>query len=176
MNPIAFLALVLPFPQTASGTRQPAQPNPILPIQVGGALPSGAMILTESQTPPGGFTFTGLTTTAERLAPWSGKAPMPTARQGLAATVIDGKILAIGGTVPGSAVLATVEQYDPATNTWSARAPMLGGRQDLGTATLQGNVYAVGGWNSTPLATVERYDTQTNTWSFVGSMSLARQH
>ena len=42
---------------------------------------------------------------------------MPTARYDLAAVGTNGLIYTIGGTNTGSA-LATVEAYDPLTNTW----------------------------------------------------------
>jgi N-acetylneuraminic acid mutarotase len=49
---------------------------------------------------------------------WSTKASMPTARNGLRAEVLDGKLYAVGGH-DGVSSLNVVEIYDPATNTWS---------------------------------------------------------
>ena len=54
---------------------------------------------------------------------WSSKAPMPTARSGVAAAAVSEKIYVFGG-VNGTGVLATVEEYTPATNTWATKAPM----------------------------------------------------
>jgi N-acetylneuraminic acid mutarotase len=106
---------------------------------------------------------------------------MPTPRQMLAAARgADGRIYVIGG-VPryGSAEsLATVEIYDPATNSWSEgpslRTPRHG---HAAVATHDGRVYVIGGvkarlgrspWmlfsddpysHSKPLASVEVLDT-----------------
>ena len=55
---------------------------------------------------------------------WTRKADMPTARTALAACAVDGKIYAIGGAPRNQVVTATVEQYDPATDTWTTRASM----------------------------------------------------
>lgn len=38
---------------------------------------------------------------------------MPTARSGLAASAVNGKIYAIGGWAGGGAAISTVEEYDP---------------------------------------------------------------
>ena len=66
---------------------------------------------------------------------WRALAPMPTLRGGGVAAVVGGKIYVIGGAgpVPDASApvirprqpqrsLATVEEYDPATNKWRARA------------------------------------------------------
>jgi N-acetylneuraminic acid mutarotase len=42
---------------------------------------------------------------------WTTKAPMPTARQGLAAAVVNGSLYAIGGY--NGSYLSTVESYTP---------------------------------------------------------------
>ncbi|NIR95350.1 MAG: galactose oxidase, partial [Gammaproteobacteria bacterium] len=71
---------------------------------------------------------------------------MPTARFGLSCSVVDGKIYAIGGAVsPTGTPLATVEAYDPATDTWSSKAPMPTARNFLTTSAVNGIIYAIGG-------------------------------
>ena len=56
---------------------------------------------------------------------WVSVASMPTARSGLAAAVVNGKIYAMGGrSGPSIPSIDTVEVYDPGTNTWSNAAPM----------------------------------------------------
>ncbi len=72
---------------------------------------------------------------------WTTKASMPTAREHLAAGVVNGKIYVIGG----SAALNTVEEYDPATNTWTAKASMPTARSDLTASVMNGEIYAIGG-------------------------------
>lgn len=48
---------------------------------------------------------------------------MPTARGGLGATVVDRRLIAVGGEYP-TTVLGTVEAYDLATSTWSTLPPL----------------------------------------------------
>ena len=61
---------------------------------------------------------------------WTRKADMPTARAGLGASVIDGRIYAIGGWTEISEVTRTnnvsssVQVYDPATDMWMQKADM----------------------------------------------------
>jgi N-acetylneuraminic acid mutarotase len=80
---------------------------------------------------------------------WSSGAPMPTARHDLAATTgPDGQIYAIGG-YNSSGFVATVEAYNPSTNSWSS-APSLPVITCCLTAVtgLTGQVYAIGGGGS----------------------------
>lgn len=51
---------------------------------------------------------------------WRSVAPMPTARMGLGAVAVGGKLYAIGGVNPVGPVNA-VEVYDPATNSWTKK-------------------------------------------------------
>jgi hypothetical protein len=105
---------------------------------------------------------------------------MPTARAYLAAaTAADGKLYAIGGYNSGACTpfgyCATVEAYDPATNTWTPRAPMPTARAGLAlAAAANGKLYAVGGFNGSTLATVEEYDPTTNAWATRAPMPTAR--
>jgi N-acetylneuraminic acid mutarotase len=85
---------------------------------------------------------------------WSTLAPMPTARSGIAAAVLGGKLYVLGATnVDPGEEQNMVEAYDPVTNTWTTKAPMPGiGRGDLaaGRVTFEGRGYilAVGGTDS----------------------------
>ena len=56
-------------------------------------------------------------------------------------------------------VVATVEEYDPNTDTWTVKAPMPTARQSLGAALANGKIYAIGGIgvSSATLATVEEF-------------------
>ena len=119
---------------------------------------------------------------------WERKSDMPTARSGVSVSVADGKIYAIGGTktkkiqVPRgfsfeSEELATVEMYDPVTDTWTQKADMLTPKKTM-TCVVDGKIYAIGGWlttNEKPhLETVEVYDPATDTWTKAQSMNCAR--
>ena len=119
---------------------------------------------------------------------WERKSDMPTARSGVSLSVVDGKIYAIGGSktetiqVPRgfsseSEELATVEMYDPVTDTWTQKADMSIPKKTM-TCVVNGKIYAIGGWlttNEKPhLGTVEVYDPGTDTWAKAQSMNCAR--
>ena len=89
---------------------------------------------------------------------WKELAPMPTKRGAGVAAEVDGKIYVIGGatTRPGAtnpaisqltpqSVLATVEEYDPKTNTWRSRANMPTPRNHSAVAVVNGKIYVIGG-------------------------------
>ena len=106
---------------------------------------------------------------------WTKKADMPTARFILSTSVVNGIIYAIGGSPaevsPGS-TYATVEAYDPVTNTWTKKADMPTARSGFSAIAVDGIIYAMGGTpdNSSTLSTVEAYDPQTDTWTTVADM------
>jgi N-acetylneuraminic acid mutarotase len=99
---------------------------------------------------------------------WTRKADIPTARTGLSAGAVEGKIYAIGGTAgPPWSGLRTVEVYDPSTDTWERKADMPTGRYNFSISVVNGKIYAIGGSNTNPwpgLTVVEMYDPATNTW------------
>jgi N-acetylneuraminic acid mutarotase len=102
---------------------------------------------------------------------------MPTARLGLATSVVDGKIYAIGGYAAAvSPGMRTVEEYDPATDTWTTKAPMPTGRHWLSTSVVNGKIYAIGGsvFEYTGLSVVEEYDPATDTWTQKADMPTRR--
>lgn len=89
---------------------------------------------------------------------WTAKASMPTPRAYLTAVAApDGKIYAIGGfsgpnrTDP-SGYLATVEVYDPSTDTWSSGTDLSVARAGLGAAAVGETLYAIGGYTYTSTA------------------------
>ena len=89
---------------------------------------------------------------------------MPTGRWELSTCVVDGKIYALGGYVPGVTGhlgVATVEVYDPATDTWTAGPDMPAGRFGPRTSVVDGKIYVIGGmdrWVGSAYRTVEEYD------------------
>ena len=101
---------------------------------------------------------------------WTAKADMPTGRQWLSSSVVDGKIYAIGGaTGPEylSPSLATVEMYDPATDTWTKKADMPTTRCSMPTVVIDGKIYAMGGgdYGVGLFKDVDVYDPATDTWT-----------
>ena len=70
---------------------------------------------------------------------------MPTAREMLSSSVVNGKIYVIGGGKTGGTMASTVEEYDPATDTWTKKADMPTARWRLSTRAVNGKIYAIGG-------------------------------
>jgi N-acetylneuraminic acid mutarotase len=119
---------------------------------------------------------------------WRRRANIPTARSSLSTSVVDGKIYAIGGakwnnvTTEGT-FYATVEEYDPVTDTWTMKSDMSTARYALSTSAVNGKIYAIGGntWDhitetSTFFSTVEEYDPAKDTWTTMMDMPTARFH
>ncbi len=105
------------------------------------------------------------------------KADMPTPRFGLATSVVDGKIYAIGGgKTPYGKYLSTLEVYDPTTDTWTTKADMPTARAFVSTSVVNGKIYAIGGAPraETDTPTVEEYDPATDTWTKKADMSTGR--
>jgi len=105
---------------------------------------------------------------------WTKKADMPIQRSCFAASVVDGKIYAIGG--DSSSAMVRVEMYDPATDIWTRKADMPTPRYLLASCTVNGKIYAIGGTSLgdySGLTTVEEYDPATNTWTRKADMPLA---
>ena len=105
---------------------------------------------------------------------WTKKADMPTARFGLSASVVNGKIYVIGG--GKDECLSTVEEYDPATDTWTKKADMPTPRLCLSTSVVNGKIYAIGGGTEPDvvLSTVEVYNPATDTWAKKADMPTPR--
>ena len=88
---------------------------------------------------------------------------------------IDGTLYAVGGyngTLNGD--LATVEAYNPVTNTWRSVAPLprldsgTNGRYGATIGVINGQLYVAGGWRRVPALptnTLLVYDPKTDTWA-----------
>ena len=75
---------------------------------------------------------------------WKSLAPMPTARGGIAAAVINGNIYVFGGEAPEK-TFNNNEKYNTATNTWTDDIPMPTPRHGLTAIALNNNIYVIGG-------------------------------
>ena len=114
---------------------------------------------------------------------WAKKAEMPTVRSDLAAVVVGGKIYAIGGRNSADSRLATVEEYNPATDTWKKVADMPTARARFVAAAVNGKIYAIGGAMTVKrrdgkliaksVKTVDEYDPATDTWATKGNIPEA---
>lgn len=116
---------------------------------------------------------------------WTALAAMPDKRGAASAAVVDGRIYVIGGASvqPGTrdiaiepkrrhAILGTVEEYDPKTNSWRARTPLPTPRAEAAVATVAGKIYVIGGRIASVFAedgsdtdVVEGYDPARDLWS-----------
>jgi N-acetylneuraminic acid mutarotase len=112
---------------------------------------------------------------------WSAMADMPTAREDTAAVVEKNIIYVIGGADNNNHHLATVESYNPATNTWTEEAPMLGTKAGpaaglLGTLKTGYTIVAADGAVQPGQITgdTEGYDAATNTWTELTADPTAR--
>ena len=75
---------------------------------------------------------------------WQPGAPLPTARSGIAASVLGGRIVVVGGEAPAG-TFNQVEAYDPTSDAWSAYARMPTARHGLGSAAVGGKMYVISG-------------------------------
>jgi Tol biopolymer transport system component len=110
---------------------------------------------------------------------WQLKAPMQQSRSHCASVALNGKVYAIGSYVGGHGGTASVEEYDPATDTWTSKAPISNAVWGLRAGVANGKIYVFGGannpgGNSTHFSTVEEYDPSTNTWTLKSPMSEAK--
>jgi len=80
---------------------------------------------------------------------WTTKAPMPTARSGVAGGVHNGKVYVAGGEFQNDKIMAAFrafEAYDPATNTWDAGLPRMRiPRHGFAGAVIGDRLYVVAG-------------------------------
>jgi len=112
---------------------------------------------------------------AGEVGTWTKRTDMPTARSGLSASVVNGKIYVIGG--GEDEALSIVEEYDPATDTWTKKADMPTPRWALSASVVHGKIYAIGGTIGAPwvgLSTVEEYDPATDRWTKRKDMPAAK--
>ena len=113
---------------------------------------------------------------------WTERSDMPTPRWGHTSAVVNGKIYIIGGVTsqPNAVALATVEEYDPVTNTWTRKAdmPIAMADFDAPSSVVDGKIYVIGvggeyelDWS---LLTVQEYDPSTDTWTRKADMPTPR--
>lgn len=111
---------------------------------------------------------------------WSSAAPLATRRNAAAAAVLDGKLYVIGGRAPGiratdQSSLASVEVYDPATDTWRAGPDLPAARSGAAAVVVGGRLYLLGGESTSGGVrdTVHRLDPATGTWAELPRMPYA---
>ncbi|MCX6113017.1 MAG: hypothetical protein NTY22_07045, partial [Proteobacteria bacterium] len=111
---------------------------------------------------------------------WTAKTDMPRARYlQNSASVVDGKIYAIGGVIENAGVYTAipfVEEYDPIKDIWTKKKDMPTARYSLATCAMNGKIYAIGGFddNDKVIPPVEEYDPSTDIWTKKNNMPIAR--
>ena len=132
--------------------------------------------MSQNVTMNSGALYQTATVTYASLGHWTAVASLPTPRAALGTATLNGVLYAVGGYETNTAMqLATVEAYDPTTDSWSTRASMKTARVSLAVAVIGGSIYAVGGYNGvTQVSTLEAYDPSTNTWTTKAPMPTAR--
>jgi hypothetical protein len=119
-------------------------------------LPDGRVLIA------GGIDNTGTLPSSETFDPmtsmWTPAGAMPNARAHYGAVLVNGQVLAVGGTVGGK----ECDLFDPATNNWSPTDGMAVARKMHAVALAGGKAVVVGGV-STP-KDVQVYDPATGKW------------
>ncbi|MDX9911827.1 MAG: kelch repeat-containing protein [Phycisphaerales bacterium] len=96
---------------------------------------------------------------------WSTAAPLPDARGGHAAVVLEGKIHVIGGGNDRS-TLATHSVYDPEADAWSDLAPLPRSEGSPAAVVYDGRIWAIGGRSGgDDFGEVYIFDPGTGAWS-----------
>ncbi len=152
---------------------------------VGGArIPDNAKI--DALTPGGPVELLGTIEVFDtKTQTWSSRRPMPTPRNHMDASYVDGKIYVIGGRVGScfsggwSTNIFMNEAYDIATDSWATRAPIPTPRSGTASAVLDGRISVLGGegWLDDfggVFRTHEIYDPKANVWTRAARMSVPR--
>ena len=108
---------------------------------------------------------------------WKKLAPVPTPRDHLAASSLDGKLYAIGGRVDVDYHhnLDTNETYDPKTNQWTSLKPLPTKRSGITSQVLDGKILVLGGESGERTFTEnEAYDPKTDSWETLAPMPTGR--
>ncbi len=104
-------------------------------------------------------------------------APLPTAREHLAATVVDGRVHVVGGRWPGRGNLGTHEAYDPDADAWTTRPPLPTPRSGHTAGAVGGRVHVVGGEaldSARTFADHEAFDPARDAWTRTEPLPTAR--
>ena len=105
---------------------------------------------------------------------------MPNDWMGHAAAVVNGKIYVTGGAYVAQTSTATMDEYNPATDTWASRAAMPTERVFHCAGAVDGKIYVFGGCtyvdgvNKSNPAGVDVYDPATDIWTTKEKMRSPR--
>ncbi len=105
------------------------------------------------------------------------RAPLPTAREHLAAVAVAGKLYVIAGRWSGRGNLAVVEAYDPSTDRWTPMADLPAPRGGHTAAAVKGRIHVTGGEDLASGDTFANhwfYDPMADGWTAEPAMPTAR--
>ena len=109
---------------------------------------------------------------------WTTLAPLGEPRQEVGVAELSGKIYVAGGFRVDRTTAATVEIYDPETDSWRMIEPMPVAVNHPGAATVDGRLFVVGGYRGpglqNPTDALQVYDPSEGTWTLAASMPTAR--
>ena len=108
---------------------------------------------------------------------WKKLAPLPTPRDHMAASSLNGKIYVIGGRIDVDFRnnLDTNEEYDPKTNQWISLSPLKTKRSGATSQVLNKKILVFGGESGQGTFTEnEAYDPSTDTWETLSPMPSGR--
>src|SRR2546426_7240793 len=112
---------------------------------------------------------------AQLSGTWTNKANLTKQGRDFGVAVLNGKIYLAGGFCGANCNLATLDEYNPATDSWTNKANMQAERYAPAAAALNGKIFALGGYGQSGiLPTVEQYDPASDTWTNKASMLQAR--
>src|SRR3954466_15305666 len=112
-------------------------------------------------------------------ASWTSKGDLSERRADHLQTILlDGRVLAAGGTTTGGANLQTGELFSPSIGAWTATGALQAPRWAAGITLLEsGKVLVEGGFQTAPgnLASAETFDPATGLWSSVMGMGTGKE-
>lgn len=107
---------------------------------------------------------------------WTDKVDMPTARMGLVASTVNGKIYAIKGFINEDRHVSTTEEYDPVADKWQSRSELAERKVFAAAAEVNGKIYVVGGaLFVTVNSSAEEYDPEEDTWKMIDPLQTPRE-
>jgi N-acetylneuraminic acid mutarotase len=106
---------------------------------------------------------------------WSSKAPMPTTAEAGAVCVVEKGIIWVMGGYGDGNFLATVEGYNPKTDTWQPGASMLSPEDSASGALIGTTIFVTNGSDNYVDGHNQGYSAATNRWALLNSDPTLRQ-
>ena len=108
---------------------------------------------------------------------WSRGPDMPTAREHIGGTVLDGRLYVLGGRDARSDALGTATRFDPESGEWESLPPLRVAAGGLEAVNEDGAVLALGGGDDrggTVTGAVQRFEPSEDRWRVVSRMRTPR--